>query len=60
MVTGDEESAFKDCLDKLDRRRAERRIKEIMDILAIAEEEDEEKLNALMREQAELQKIYFK
>ena len=60
VVTGDEEGAFKDCLDKLDRRRAEKRIKEIMDILSIAEEEDEEKLNALMREQAELQKIYFR
>ena len=58
IVTGNEEEAFKDCLDKLDRRRAERRIKEIMDILSIAEGEDEDKLNGLMRERSELQRTY--
>ena len=60
VVTGDEDEAFRDCVEKLDRRKAEKRIKEIMDILSIAESEDESKLNGLMLELAELQRKYMK
>ena len=56
VVTGDEEEAFRDCLEKLDRRRDQLRIREIMDILSIAEDQDDEQLNALMLELAELQR----
>ena len=60
VVTGNEDEAFRDCLDKLDRKRAEKRIKEIIDIIAIADDEDEEVQNALMRELADLQRTYRK
>lgn len=60
VITGDEEEAFRDCLEKLDRRKTELRIKEIMDILSIAEGEDEEKLNAYMLELADLQRKYIR
>ena len=60
VVTGDEEEAFRDCLEKLQRRRDKLRMQQIMDILSIAEDEDEAKLNELMRELAELQRKYMK
>ena len=55
-LTGDEDEAFLDCVDKLDRRRAEKRIKQIIDILEMAEGEDESVVTGLMRELADLQK----
>ena len=60
VVTGDEEEALKDCLEKLERQRAVLRIKEILDILSIADGADEERLNALMRELADLQRKTIK
>lgn len=60
IVTGDEQEAFQDCLKKLQRRRDRLRMQEIMDILSIAEGGDEEKLNALMLELAQLQRKYMK
>ncbi len=60
VITGDEDEAFRDCIDKLERRKASLRIKEIMDILSIAEGEDEERLNALMLELADLQRKYIR
>ena len=60
VLTGDEETAFRDCLEKLDRRKAEQRIEEIMKILSIAEGVDEETLNKLMLELAELQRKFIK
>ena len=56
VLTGDEDEAFRDCVDKLDRRRAEKRIKQIIDILEMAEGEDESVVTGLMRELADLQK----
>ncbi|MBR6970570.1 MAG: hypothetical protein IKH87_07575, partial [Firmicutes bacterium] len=52
----DEDEAFRDCVDKLDRRRAEKRIKQIIDILEMVEGEDESVVTGLMRELADLQK----
>ena len=60
VLTGDEEIAFRDCLEKLDRRKAEQRIEEIMKIFSIAEGVDEETLNKLMLELAELQRKFIK
>ncbi len=60
VLTGDEEEAFRDCLEKLQRRRDKLRMQQIMDILSIAEDEDEAKLNELMRELAGLQRKYIK
>ena len=60
VVTGNEEEAFRDCMEKLDRRRAEQRIQEIIKILSFAEGENEESLNALMLELSELQRKYTK
>ena len=55
-ITGNEEDAFEDCIRKLQRRRDRLRIQEIMDILSMAEGEDDAKINELMRELSDLQK----
>ena len=60
IVTGNEDEAFRDCLEKLDRRKAQQRIREIITILSFAEGENEEAQNALMLELAELQRKYTK
>ncbi|MBR5642198.1 MAG: DNA primase [Firmicutes bacterium] len=60
VITGDEEEAFRGCIEKLQRRRDKLRIQEIMDILSMAEGEDDAQLNELMRELAALQRKYIK
>ena len=60
VVTGDEEEAFRDCIEKLERRRAKLRIDEILKILDFADEGNEEAQEKLMRELTELQRKYKK
>ncbi|MCR4804523.1 MAG: DNA primase [Clostridia bacterium] len=59
VLTGKEEEAMDDCIAQLERQHAAARIRQIMDILSIAEEEDDEKLNALMLELTELRRKFI-